>query len=214
MSRWRTSNEAPAARDDREATRAPGLLVVLSGPAGVGKTAVGARVCERLGLRRSVSATTRAPREGEVEGRDYLFVSEEAFEARIARGEFLEHARVHEHLYGTPRGPVERATAAGESRLLVIDVQGAMQVKERRPGSLFIFLDAPDASLRARLAARGSEGEAEVDARLRTAGIEREYKEHYDHCVLNDDLDHAVAEVCDIIATARRLKDRRHPLDG
>ena len=200
----------------REAARVPvGRLIVLSGPAGVGKTTVAEWVCRRLGLCRSVSATTRPPRPNEVDGRDYLFVTEEEFHDRVARGGFLEHARVHEHLYGTPRGPIEEATAVGEDRLLVIDVQGAMQVLERWPGALSIFLDAPDdATLRERLAARSTEDREEQAARLATARVERRYKEHYDHCVINDDLDRAVAEVCAIIAAGRKPKDRRHSLDG
>ena len=192
-----------------------GMLIVLSGPAGVGKTTVAEAVCRRLGLRRSVSATTRARREGEADGRDYVFVTEEEFEARVARGEFLEHARVHGHWYGTPRRPIEEALARGESRLLVIDVQGGAQVRERRPESLFIFLDAPDdATLRARLVGRSTECREHQERRLAEARAERTYKERYDHCVINDDLDRAVDDVCHLIATARQPQDRRPPLDG
>lgn len=201
------------AQDAQEPTT-QGRLIVISGPAGVGKSTVAEQVCRRLGLTESVSATTRARRPDEVSGRDYIFISDEEFKDRVARGEFLEHARVHGHLYGTPRRPVERALAAGECRLLVIDVQGAMQVKQRWPRALFIFLDAPDAALRRRLRARGSETPEEVEARLTAAQRERDCKERYDHCVINDDLDRAVAEVCRLIATDRRPNDRRHPLDG
>ena len=192
-----------------------GVLIVLSGPAGVGKTTVADAVCRRLGLRRSISATTRRAREGEVDGRDYFFVTEEDFAARIARGEFIEHAQVHGHRYGTPRRPVDEALARGESRLLVIDVQGGAQVREQRPRSLFIFLDAPDdATLRERLVGRSTEPREQQERRLAEARTERTYKERYDYCVLNDDLDRAVDEVCRIIATARQPQDRRPPLDG
>jgi len=181
----------------------------------VGKSTVSERVCERLGLRRSVSATTRPPRPGEVAGRDYLFVTQEEFQEGVARGDFLEHALVHGHFYGTPRAPVDRALALGESRLLVIDVQGAMQVQQERPDSLFIFLDVPgDATLRERLSQRGSEDPSERETRLVRASIERSYKEHYDYVVINDDLERAVEEVCDIILRTARRKDRRHSLDG
>lgn len=205
--------QAGSGADRRET--AAGQLIVLSGPAGVGKSMVSARVCQRLGLRRSVSATTRPPRPDEVAGRDYLFVTREEFQEGVARGDFLEHALVHKHLYGTPRAPVERALAAGESRLLVIDVQGAMQVQQQRPDSLFIFLDAPDdATLRERLSQRGSEDPSERETRLVRASIERTYKEHYDCVVINDDLERAVEEVCDTILRTARRKDRRHSLDG
>jgi len=208
-------SEAQAGSGAGRRETAAGQLIVLSGPAGVGKSTLCGRVCERLGLRRSVSATTRPPRPGEVAGRDYLFVTQEEFQEGVARGDFLEHALVHEHLYGTPRAPVERALAAGERRLLVIDVQGAMQVRQQRPDSLFIFLDAPDdATLRERLSQRGSDDPSERETRLVRSSIERTYKEHYDYVVINDDLGRAVEEVCDIILRTARRKDRRHSLDG
>jgi len=215
VSRWPTLSETEAGSSAGRRETAAGRLIVLSGPAGVGKSTVSERVCERLGLRRSVSATTRPPRPGEVAGRDYLFVTQEEFQEGVARGDFLEHALVHGHFYGTPRAPVDRALALGESRLLVIDVQGAMQVQQERPDSLFIFLDVPgDATLRERLSQRGSEDPSERETRLVRASIERSYKEHYDYVVINDDLERAVEEVCDIILRTARRKDRRHSLDG
>jgi len=180
-----------------------GRLIVLSGPAGAGKTTVAERLCRETGIRRAVTATTRPPRAGEVDGRDYLFLTEDEFLRRVARGEFLEHARVHGRLYGTPRAPVEQALRAGEARLLVIDVQGAMQVKERCPDALLVFLDAPDGALEQRLAGRGTEAEDERRRRCEIAEAERRYKEHYDHCVVNDDLDRTMAELRAILARPR-----------
>jgi len=191
-----------------------GRLVVLSGPAGAGKTTVAERLCREAGIRRSVSATTRPPRQGEVDGRDYFFVSEDEFRRRLARDEFLEHARVHGHLYGTPRQPVEEALRAGESRLLVIDVQGALQVKAHCPDALLVFLDAPDAALGERLAGRATEDTAEQGKRRAGAPAERHFKEHYDHCVVNDDLERTVAELRAILSGGRRPEARRHTLDG
>jgi guanylate kinase len=191
-----------------------GRLIVLSGPAGAGKTTVAERLCRETGIRRSVSATTRPPRPGEVDGRDYLFLTEEEFQRRIAAGGFLEHARVHGAQYGTPRAPIEEALREGQSRLLVIDVQGAMQVKQAWPDALLLFLDAPDAVLDLRLAGRATEDGQHRQRRLAAAAAERHYKEQYDHCVVNDGLDQAVAELRTILTRGREPEDRRHTLDG
>lgn len=181
---------------------------MLSGPAGAGKTTVAERLCRELpGLRRSVSATTRAPRAGEVEGRDYFFLTEDEFMRRLARGEFLEHARVHGHFYGTPRAPLDEALRAGESRLLVIDVQGAVQVRAARPDALLIFLDAPDdVVLGQRLADRRTDNEEERRRRLATAAAERAFRSRYDYCVTNDNLDRAVSELRALIDGKRESK--------
>jgi len=209
VSRCSTSSSEAAAASRAAGNEAGGggrrgRVVVLSGPAGVGKTSVAERLCRETGIRRSVSATTRAPRPGEVDGCDYLFLTEADFERRLARGEFLEHASVFGHLYGTLRAPIEEAARAGEDRLLVIDVQGAMQVKQSCPEALLIFLDAPDADVGERLAGRGSEDPDERRKRRAGAPAERQHKEHYDFCVVNDDLDRAVAELRTILSQHRR----------
>lgn len=191
-----------------------GRLIVLSGPAGAGKTTVAQLLCRQAGIKRSVSATTRKPRPGEVDGRDYWFLSERDFAERAARGEFLEHAPVHGHLYGTPRAPIEQALRTGQSRLLVIDVQGAMQVKTAFPDALLVFLDAPDDALAERMANRGTETENERRTRRQKAQLERSYKERYDFYVVNDSVQNTVARLRDIIAHGRRPDRRRQSLNG
>jgi guanylate kinase len=167
-----------------------GRLVVLSGPSGVGKTTVGAALLRSCrGLVRSVSATTRKPRPGERDGRDYRFVTERAFAALARQGGFLEHARVHARRYGTPRRPVEAALRRGRDVLLVIDVQGAEKVRRLLPQAVLVFLMPPSRTeWMRRLRGRGSEGEAEILTRLRTARRELRARRRYDHVVVNDRL--------------------------
>jgi len=189
----------------REEVARYGTVLVISGPSGVGKSTL----CKRLlalepAVRFSVSCTTRPPRPGEQEDVDYHFVSRDEFDNRVQQGAFLEFAEVHGNLYGTPRKPVEEAIAAGKTAMLVIDVQGAMQVKARFPGAFLIFLDAPDeATLAARLAGRNTEGQAEIERRQAAAPQERQHKEHYDAHVINDNLDRTVAELSAIIRSGR-----------
>ena len=169
--------------------------IVLAGPTGVGKTTVARALAadpDRFVF--SVSATTRRPRPGESDGADYEFVSREDFERMVAAGEFAEWARVHDHLYGTPR----RNLAARDGRrvLLDIDVQGAAQVRENVPSAVFVFLLPPSLeTLLARLSGRGTEPREEVARRLGVARDELARVPEFDHVLVNDDLDATVAAV-------------------
>jgi guanylate kinase len=151
-------------------------------------------------LRVSISATTREPRAGEVSGVSYNFVGRDAFETGRDHGGFLEWAEVHGHLYGTPLEPIHRAIEEGICILLVIDVQGAMQVRDKVPNALLIFVHAPDPSiLEARLRARGTDDEATIQKRLTNARGEVAQANRYDHQIVNDDLDRAVDELAAIL---------------
>lgn len=180
--------------EDREGR--PGRLIVLSGPSGSGKSTLVKRLLRRPGLRIqvSISATTRPPRADEVDGRDYFFMTKESFEA--IRDQLLESAEVHGHLYGTPSGPVRDALARGICVLLVIDVQGGMQIRDRVPDALLVFLDVPDLGvLEQRLRSRGTDDEMTIQRRLENARHELEMKSYYDFVVINDDLDRAADEL-------------------
>jgi len=173
-----------------------GRMVVISGPSGSGKSTICKRLLEDPRVVFSVSATTRKMRPGEVDGRDYHFLSVEEFRKRIARGEFIEHAEVYGNLYGTLRAPLEQAIAAGQLYLLEIDVQGALQLKALGEPGQYVFIAPPDfEELRRRLIKRGTEAPEVLERRLHKA--EDEYRERvkYDHVVVNDDLERAVAEV-------------------
>ncbi len=173
----------------------PGRLVVVSGPSGSGKSTLVRRVLTRpeVAVRLSISATTRAPRLGEEPGRDYLYLSREAFEGARARGEFLETAEVHGNLYGTPVGPVRADLEAGRCVLLEIDVQGGLIVREKVPSALLVFIHAPNLDeLEGRLRARATEDEATIARRLTNARRELEQTSRYDKQVINADLDQAV----------------------
>lgn len=193
----------------------PPLVVVISGPSGVGKTVL----CERVQranprLVHSVSATTRPRRPEERDGVDYRFMSGEAFAAGIEAGEFLEWAEVHGHRYGTPAGPVRDQLEAGRSPLLNVDVQGGRSVQRLRPDAVLIFLAPPSwAALEKRLRGRGTEDEDLIQRRLENARRELEAWPHYDYVVVNDRLADAVAEVSAILAAERR-RTRRHRAGG
>ena len=182
-----------------------GLVVVISGPSGVGKGSVHAGLHGLLAdIVTSVSVTTRAPRPGEVDGVAYHFVDGPGFDAMIAQGELLEWAEYAGNRYGTPRGPVDAIVDAGRIALLEVEVQGALQVRAARPDALLVFLVPPSLEeLERRLRERGTEDEPTVQARLEVARSEMGARERFDHIVVNDDLVRATAEVARLIDRAR-----------
>lgn len=199
---WSSSLAEPAHHALSEPTTAPARLTVLAGPTAVGKGTVSADIRARYpDVWLSVSATTRAPRPGEIDGVHYLFLSPEEFAGMVARGEFLEHAVVHgRHHYGTPRGPVEDCLAAGRPALLEIDLQGARQVRTTMPEARFVFLAPPSwEELVRRLVGRGTEGEEERARRLVTARIEMAAQAEFDDTIVNDDVTRATDELVALI---------------
>jgi guanylate kinase len=182
-----------------------GLLLVISGPSGVGKDTVIKQLLELdPNLRYSVSYTTRPPRPGEVDGVDYRFVNGGEFERLIREGALLEHATYDGHLYGTPIAPLDEARVAGKDIVLKIDVQGAEQVRKRAPDALRIFLAPPNMNeLLRRRTERHSESPLDQTARQLIAKDEMALAPHFDHVVINDDLERAVQEVLAIIRLAR-----------
>jgi guanylate kinase len=156
------------------------------------------------GLSLSVSVTTRAPRPGEVDGVDYFFVDDDAFDRMIRAGELLEWAEIVGHRSGTPRGFVEGRLAAGRDVVLEIDVVGASQVRDRVPGSVLIFVEPPSTEeLERRLRGRGTETEGRIRLRLETAEWELEQRDWFDHVIVNDDLERASSQVAAIIEASR-----------
>lgn len=205
-SRSRTSSEPgrPAAAYRR-------FVVVLSGPSGAGKSSFVSDLLERpLDLVYSVSATTRARRPHEAEGRDYFFLSRDEFRRRAAAGEFVEWAEVHGELYGTLRSQVDAAIRAGKNVLLDIDVQGGRSVRTHYPDGVFIFVLPPSMeSLEARLRGRGTDSEDRIQVRLLNARREMELVKEYDYAVVNDDLAAAQKQVASIIVSESLRVARR-----
>lgn len=183
-----------------------GLLVVVSGPSGAGKGTVLHRYFALdPDAYFSVSATTRAPRPGEVDGVDYHFVSREAFEKLLAEGGVLEHTVYNGNYYGTLRGKVLEKLDEGRNVLLDIEVDGASQVRRLMPDALLIFLAPPSfGELERRLRGRGTESEAQISARLARARVEMREAPRYDRVLVNDDADRAAAELREIVEAARR----------
>jgi guanylate kinase len=180
-----------------------GRLIVLAGPSGVGKSSIVAGLRAALPeLHFSVSATTRAPRAGEVDGRDYRFVGPAGFDALIARGELLEWAEIHGGLQrsGTPRAPVEEALAAGRPVLVEVDLQGARAVKAAMPESVTVFVAPPTLDeLARRLRGRGTETEAQFARRLQTAQEEMGSRHEFDVVVVNDDVQAVVRRLVQLL---------------
>ena len=178
-----------------------GRLFILSAPSGCGKTTVEKRLLRaKRNLKISVSATTRPPRRGERDGKDYFFISEAVFRKRRRDGAFLEWARTFGHYYATPKGFVEGVRRGGKDVLLSIDVKGAAQVKKRRPETIAIFLMPPSiAELKKRLIKRGTESGAEKRKRLKVARMEMARSRMYDYIVVNDTIPSALRQLKEII---------------
>ncbi|SHI04114.1 guanylate kinase [Sporanaerobacter acetigenes] len=178
-----------------------GLLVVVSGPSGCGK----GTICKEL-LRRnkdiiiSISATTRKPRNGEVEGVNYFFIDKEQFDAMVQNDEFIEYANVHGNFYGTPKKFVLDKLKNGESILFEIDVQGAIQIKKMYPKAVLIFIAPPSMEeLKNRIVGRGTESKSDIEKRYENAFKELEYIKEYEYMVINDEVMNAVEKIESII---------------
>ena len=182
-------------------SKGKGRLFIISAPSGAGKsTVINLLVERRENLILSVSATTRAPRDGEVDGSSYHFVSHESFKQMISRGEFLEYAEYVGELYGTPKKPIFEYLEAGKDVLLEIEIQGAKQVMEQEPGVISIFIVPPDIDeLERRLRGRGTDSEEKLAARLDRAARELKEKDIYTYIVVNDELNRTVDEIIEII---------------
>lgn len=181
-----------------------GLLIVLSGPSGVGKGTVRKAIfdSEDNDFQYSISMTTRKKRIGEVEGVDYYFRTREEFEELIASGEMLEYAEYVGNYYGTPLPYVQKTLDEGKDVFLEIEVQGALQVKEKVPDGVFIFLTPPDlAELRSRITGRGTDSIEVIDERMRVAREEIEMMALYDYAVVNDEVPKAVQRIKEIISS-------------
>lgn len=191
-----------------------GVLYVVSSPSGGGKGTIIKRVLDVMpDLRYSVSYTTRAPRNGEVDGREYFFVDRRRFEEMVAAGDFLEWANVHGHLYGTSRRQVIEDTEAGSDIVLEVDVQGAASVKRLGVDSVSIFILPPSLQvLRDRLTARGTDSQEELAVRLRNAPEELKQYSTFDYIIFNDQVDRAAAQLAAIVSAERARRYRQERL--
>jgi len=186
-----------------------GIVFIVSAPAGTGKTTLVRMLCAEFPcVVMSISFTTRKPRPGEIEGKDYHFISQEEFKRRIEKGDFLEHARVFEEHYGTSRHAVEELRKSGKHVVLVIDTQGAMQLIKKFD-AVFIFILPPDADeLQRRLVGRKSESQGAMEQRLSWAQKELALASSYDYQIINDDLQTAYAALRSIVIAEEHRSNR------
>ena len=191
-----------------------GILAVVSGFSGAGKgTVIKALLEQHEGYALSVSATTREPRPGELHGREYYFIGKEEFEDMIREGQLLEYAQYVDHYYGTPRPFVEKKLAEGTDVLLEIELQGALQIRERFPQAVLIFITPPSIqALRERLTGRGSETEEIINNRLKRARVEARSMDQYDYILVNDTVNECAEALHQTIQSVHRrssmMKDR------
>jgi guanylate kinase len=196
----------------RDLTHRRGLMLVLSSPSGAGKTTLSRRLLQTdPDIVMSVSATTRPPRPNEVDGQDYFFLSPEQFEAMVRAGEFLEHATVFGHKYGTPKAPVIAALEAGKDVLFDIDWQGTQQLKmQAREDLASVFVVPPSkAELERRLRIRAQDSEEVVRARMAKANDELSHWAEYDYLLMNDDIQHAQGKLEEILRVERSRRARQ-----
>lgn len=195
-----------------EPIRRRGLMLAVSSPSGAGKTTISrALLASDPQIDMSVSATTRSKRPGETEGRDYFFIDKEEFGLRVNRGHFLEHARVFDHYYGTPKEPVEAALAAGRDMLFDIDWQGTQQIYEKARDDLVrVFILPPSTmELERRLRQRAQDTEEVVAQRMSEAAAEMSHWQEYDYVIVNRDIDESIAQARAILAAERLKRDRQ-----
>lgn len=193
-----------------------GILFVISGPSGVGKGTLREALLKKMpNLKDSISATTRPPRIGEVDGRDYFFLSRDKFQQLIDQDEFLEWATVYSNMYGTPEKFVQNNLNNGIDVLLEIDIQGALQVKAKKPDGIFIFIAPPNIEeLNNRLVARGKDSPDSIEERLKACRQEMEHMKEYDYLVINDNIDEAVKVTeAIIIAERSRVKNIKYEVN-
>jgi len=203
---------------DRPKPSSKPLVLVLSGPSGVGKDTVLAHLRERFpGMHYVVTATTRLPRLGEVDGRDHVFVNEAQFQEMLAKDELLEHAQVYGRWYGVPKAQVRQALARGQDVVARVDVQGAGSIRHQMPEAVLIFLEAPSLEeLERRLRHRSTEGGQELALRLESARREMEQAAWFDHVVVNptDDLERPVIRIMEILELERSQAASRKAENG